>query len=96
MRATIRSGLAAIGVLALTAFAGVSSPAEAKTYPWCVFYDSIDLQLRLHELRAVHADGPGRPRLLPAEPVRGVAQASNAGPHGIEQLRAVHPGTRMC
>ena len=39
MRAAIGT-LAGIGVLALTAFTGVSSPAEAKSYPWCVFYDS--------------------------------------------------------
>ena len=40
MRATIGSGLAGIGVLALTALMGVLNPAEAKDYPWCVFYDS--------------------------------------------------------
>ena len=39
MRQAVRSGLAGLGVLALTALAGGGSPAEARSYPWCVFYD---------------------------------------------------------
>ncbi len=40
MRPVVRSGLAAIGVLALSAVPGVVNAAESKSYAWCVFYDS--------------------------------------------------------
>jgi hypothetical protein len=40
MRPVIRSGLAAIGLLALIAPATVVEAAQTRSYPWCIFYDS--------------------------------------------------------
>jgi hypothetical protein len=39
MKMVIQSGLAAIGLLALTAPATVVE-AQTRSYPWCIFYDS--------------------------------------------------------
>jgi hypothetical protein len=40
MRQSIRSGLAAMSLLALIAPATVVEAAQTRSYPWCVFYDS--------------------------------------------------------
>ena len=40
MRPIIRSGLAAISLLALIAPTTVVEAAQTGSYPWCIFYDS--------------------------------------------------------
>lgn len=74
MRSAIRSGLAAVSLLALIAPLTVAAAAQTRSYPWCVFYDSSTYNCGFtsyQQCMATAQGGQGFCRPNPFEDTRG-------------------------
>ena len=92
MRPVIRSGLAGIGLLALIAPIGVAEHAEARSYPWCVFYNSSTYNCGFTTYEQCMATAQGGQGFCRPNPFAESPEQQRR-PGGIEQPRAASGDT---
>ena len=78
-RASGRSIMRKLASGLVLTFAVVGSGTSAQAGPWCAFYDFIDIQLRLPQLRAVLRHDLWERRMVPTKLFRAIRPGSPIG-----------------